>query len=221
MDLYGRYLLPRLTHVAMSTRLLREFRRRAAAQARGVVLELGFGSGLNLPFYDPARVERLIALEPEPRLLRIARPRIVAAPFPVQVLTAGAEAIPLSDASVDTVLCTWTLCSIPLVEQALAEARRVLRPDGCFVFAEHGLSPEPRVAMLQRRLAPLWSRCAGGCRLDRSADRLLAAAGFKLDTLATRSLGRPKVLTWMLEGAAHPPGSTVPPNASPTASGPA
>ena len=216
-DLYGRYLLPRLTHVAMRAPLLHGFRRRAASRARGVVLELGFGSGLNLPHYDPAGVQRLIALEPDPGLLRIARPRIAAAPFPVQVLLAGAEAIPLPDDSVDTVLCTWTLCSIPRIAQALAESRRVLRADGCFVFAEHGLSPEPRVAGLQRRLAPLWSRCAGGCRLDRSADRLLAAAGFELDEVSARSLGRPKILTWMLEGAAHLPGATAPPTVSPPA----
>lgn len=217
MDLYGRYLLPRLTHVAMTAPVLHGYRRRAAAQARGVVLELGFGSGLNLPHYDPARVERLIALEPERRLLRIARPRIAAAPFPVQVMVAGAEAIPLPDASVDTVLCTWTLCSIPRIAQALAEARRVLRADGRFVFAEHGLSPEPRVARLQVRLAPLWSRCAGGCRLDRCADRLLAGAGFQFDALSARSLGRPKFLTWMIEGAAHPPPATAPPAVPPAA----
>jgi SAM-dependent methyltransferase len=204
MSLYGRYLLPRLLDAAMRAPQLADLRRRAAGAARGVVLELGFGTGRNLPFYDPARLERLLALEPDPRLVALARPRLASARFPVEVIEAGAEAIPLPDASVDTVLCTWTLCSIPRVEAALAESRRVLRADGRFLFAEHGLSPEPRVARLQRSVTPLWSRCAGGCRLDRRPDALLADAGFALEAVAARSLGRPKLLTWMTEGAARP-----------------
>lgn len=205
MGLYDRYLLPRLTHVAMRSGLLQDYRRRTAPRAYGVVLELGFGSGLNLPFYDPARVQRLYALEPQEVMLKLARRRIARAPFPVEVLQTGAEHVPLPDQSVDTVLSTWTLCTIPSVEQALREARRLLRPTGQLLFAEHGLSPEPRVAGWQHRLTPLWRRCAGGCHLNRKADDLLRDAGFRLDEVETGYMGPLKIATYMYQGRARPP----------------
>lgn len=181
MHWYAHKLLPPLMHLAMRAPLLRDYRLRTVAQARGVVLELGFGSGLNLPFYNPTRVSRLYALEPEPGMLRRARRRLVQSPFPVEVLQTDAERIPLPDASADTVLSTWTLCTIPGIRAALAEAHRVLKPKGQLLFAEHGLSPEPRIARRQHRLTPLWRRCAGGCHLDRKADDLLREAGFQID----------------------------------------
>jgi ubiquinone/menaquinone biosynthesis C-methylase UbiE len=201
---YDRYLLPRLTHLTMRSALLEDYRRRTASQAYGVVLELGFGSGLNLPFYQPARVQRLYALEPHEGMLTLARPRIAQAPFPVEVLQTGAEHIPLPDQSVDTALSTWTLCTIPLVEQAVREARRVLKPDGQFLFAEHGLSPEAPVARWQHRLTPAWRRCAGGCHLNRKADELLHDAGFQLQGVEAGYLGPLKIATYMYQGRARP-----------------
>jgi len=209
MNLYNRYLLPRLTHLAMRQHVLRRYRQQTLAGAHGVVLELGFGSGLNLSFYDPERVSQLYALEPEQGMLELARTRIEQAPFPVEILQTGAEQIPLPEASVDTVISTWTLCTIPRVEQALAEVRRVLKPEGVFLFTEHGLSPEARVARWQRRLTPYWRRCAGGCHLDRNTEALLKAAGFTLDKLDTGYLGPLKAMAYMYTGRARP-GSSLP-----------
>lgn len=203
MSWYAHKLLPLLLHLAMRSPLLHDYRRRTVAQARGVVLELGFGSGLNLPFYDPARVSRLYALEPEPGMLRRAHRHLAQSPFPVEVLQTGAEHIPLPDASVDTVLSTWTLCTIPGIREALGEAHRVLKPAGQFLFVEHGLSPEPRVARRQHRLTPLWRRCAGGCHLDRKADDLLREAGFQMDQLKAGYMAPLKSLSYMYEGTAR------------------
>lgn len=204
MSLYSRHLLPRLMNLSMGMQILEPHRKRAAAKARGRVLELGFGSGVNLRYYDASQVSRLYALEPDAAMLELAQKRIARAAFPVEVLETGAESIPLPDHSVDTVLSTWTLCTIPDVETALAEVRRVLRPEGTFVFVEHGLSPEANVARWQHRLTPCWRRCAGGCHLDRQADSLVRAAGFALEDLETGYLGRPKTMTFMYEGRAQP-----------------
>jgi ubiquinone/menaquinone biosynthesis C-methylase UbiE len=203
MELYGRHILPPLTHWAMRSPLLHTYRQRAASQASGLVLEIGFGSGLNLPFYDPARVARLYALEPQESMLKLARKAIARAPFPVQVLKAGAEQIPLPDQSMDTVLSTWTLCTIPAVEEALYEIRRVLKPSGQFLFAEHGLSPEPQVAGWQHRLTPLWRRCAGGCHLNRKHDELLHRAGFRFTGEENGYAGPVKIATYMYQGRAQ------------------
>lgn len=209
MGLYNRYVLPHLMHLAMRTHLLEAYRQRLASQAQGVVLELGFGSGLNLPFYDVEKVRQFYALEPEEGMLELARAPIAKAAFPVEVLQAGAERIPLPDQSIDTVLCTWTLCTIPNIEQALLEARRVLKPGGQFLFTEHGLSPESRVARWQHRMTPLWTRCAGGCHLNREADILLQIAGFEVVSLVKGYLGPLKLMTFMSEGRAKLPESTV------------
>jgi ubiquinone/menaquinone biosynthesis C-methylase UbiE len=204
MGPYDCYVLPRLTHLTMRMHLLEKHRQRIAAQAQGVVLELGFGSGLNLPFYDPARVSKLFALEPDTRMLALARENIARAAFPVEVLQTGAEQIPLSDQSADTALSTWTLCTIPDVTAALAEVRRVLKPEGQFLFTEHGLSPEPRVARWQHRLTPMWRRCAGGCRLNRKADALVRAAGFDIAEMEKNYAGALKTVTYMYVGRAVP-----------------
>ncbi len=202
MSLYTHYLLPCLTHLVMRSRVLADYRRRTVAQARGVVLELGFGSGLNLPFYDPQRVSLVYALEPEPGMIRLARKRIARTSVPVEVLQCGAGRIPLPDATVDTVLSTWTLCTIPDVERALLEVRRVLTGDGVFLFTEHGRSPERNVAHWQDRLTPVWRRLAGGCHLNRKHDALLETAGFELVRLETGYLGMLKPMTYMYEGSA-------------------
>lgn len=203
MSLYSRHLLPRLMHMTMQASFFEEPRKRTVARARGVVLEIGFGSGLNLPAYDRKRVTRLYALEPEAGMLKLAGDALSRAPFPVEVLNAGAELIPLPDNSVDTVLSTWTLCTIPDLPSALAEVQRVLKPDGQFVFVEHGLSPEHRVAWWQNKLTPAWRRCAGGCHLNRPADVLLRDAGFELVQLDNCYLGQPKPMTYTFEGRAH------------------
>jgi ubiquinone/menaquinone biosynthesis C-methylase UbiE len=167
----------------------------------GEVLEIGFGSGRNLPHLGAA-VSRLWAVEPVAVGRKLAARRIAAAPFPVELLDNRGEELPLPDASVDHVLVTWSLCTIPGVERALGETLRVLRPGGRLHFMEHGRAPTPRVAEWQDRLNPLWGRVFGGCHLNRAIDRLIADAGFRLDTLETYRMGGGELAGFAYEGVA-------------------
>ena len=203
MSLYQRHVVPCLTHLAMQSDRLLPFRRRVAGAAEGVVLELGAGSGLNLPFYGGA-VRRVLALEPAAPLRDRAQARAGSLALPVEVLAASAEALPLEDHSVDTVVTTWTLCTVPEASRALAEARRVLRPGGALLFVEHGRAPEPAVARWQDRLDPLWTRIAGGCHLNRPIDAMIAAAGFRIAALETSRIPGPRTHTFFYEGRAIP-----------------
>ena len=151
--------------------------------ARGKVLEVGIGTGLNLPHYDPSRVEKIWGLDPDTELQPLARRRIGEHGLEVELLGLSGEEIPMDDDSFDSVVVTFTLCTIPDVAQALLEMRRVLKPDGRLLFCEHGLAPEARVAGWQRRLTPGWKRLAGGCHLDRDMPALLDAAGFCCEQL--------------------------------------
>jgi ubiquinone/menaquinone biosynthesis C-methylase UbiE len=200
---YQRYIVPPLIHLAMRQQQLLPFRKEIIGGAEGRVLEIGVGSGLNLPLYSAAATS-VIALEPSPELLRMARPRASAAPVPVTLLDASAEAIPLDAQSIDTVVITWTLCSIPDAARALAEMRRVLRPGGALLFVEHGRAPEPGVARWQDRIDPLWSKMAGGCHLNRKMDDLVTGAGFRIERLANPRLAGPRTHTFLYEGCARP-----------------
>jgi ubiquinone/menaquinone biosynthesis C-methylase UbiE len=195
MGFYERRLLPRLIDLAMRNKEVKRYRGKLIPAAAGEVLEIGAGSGLNLPFYG-AQVRRLHALEPSEALLRMASRRLPGAPFPVDLLQGSAEEIPLADGSVDTVVTTWTLCSIPDVAKALREARRVLRPGGSLLFVEHGHAPDASVAAWQRRIEPLWKPLAGGCHLTRRIDRLIREAGFEIVELENEYLKGPRPLTY-------------------------
>jgi ubiquinone/menaquinone biosynthesis C-methylase UbiE len=202
MGFYQHHLLPRLLHLAMRQEALLPFRRRVIAAADGRVLEIGLGSGLNLPLYGlPAR--EVIGREPSPELLVMARDRAATAAIPVKLLGASAETIPLDDASIDTVVTTWTLCTIPDAPRALAELRRVLRPGGALLFVEHGRAPEPGVARWQDRLDPLWRRIAGGCHLNRKIDDLITGSGFRIDALTNARIPGPRTHTFFYEGRAR------------------
>jgi ubiquinone/menaquinone biosynthesis C-methylase UbiE len=204
MRFYRRHVLPRLLHLAMRQHNLVPFRNRVAGAAEGRVLEVGIGSGLNFPLYGPT-VTSVIGLEPSAELLRMARSRALpAAKVPITLLDASAEAIPLDTASVDTVVVTWTLCTIPDAPLALAEIRRVLKPSGVLRFVEHGRAPEPGVARWQDRLDPVWSRIAGGCHLNRKMDDLIAGNGFRIEALANARLSGPRTHTFLYEGRARP-----------------
>jgi ubiquinone/menaquinone biosynthesis C-methylase UbiE len=203
MGFYRRQILPCLTHLSMRQTQLLPFRRQAVGAAEGRVLEIGIGSGLNLPLYG-GMVSSVIGLEPSPELLRMARSRASAAAVPVRLIDASAEAIPLDAGSVDTVVTTWTLCTIRDASRALAEMRRVLKPGGALLFVEHGRAPEPGVARWQDRLDPLWSRLAGGCHLNRKMDDLLTRAGFRIDKLANPRLPGPPTHAFLYQGRATP-----------------
>jgi len=181
MSFYDRHILPRLLDCACGLGPVTKQRRKVVPLATGRVLEIGIGSGLNLAHYDPARVSTIIGLDPGAELLDRARRRAARVPVPVEFLTCEGESIPLDDESIDTVVVTYTLCSIPGVDQALAEMRRVLRPGGRLLFCEHGLAPDARVANFQRRIEPLWGRLAGGCHLTRNVPALLRAAEFAVE----------------------------------------
>lgn len=203
MGFYERFILPRLLAWAMRQKPLVPYRQRAAGQASGRVLELGIGSGCNLPFYGP-EVRSLIGIDPSRALLDIAQGSLATARFPVELLQADAADLPLEAHSIDTVLTTWTLCSVGDPLRVLGEARRVLKPGGRLILVEHGRAPDPDVRLWQDRITPAWRRIAGGCHLNREIDALVAAAGFTADGLRTGYMRGPRIATFMYEGEAVP-----------------
>lgn len=203
MGFYSKYVLPTLTDLAMRSHTLRPERARWVPLAKGVVLEIGVGSGLNLPMYG-REVRKLYALDPSEGLLRMARSQAARVSFPVEFLFRPAEAVPLGEASVDYVVTTWTLCTIPDPVVALQEMRRVLRPEGRLIFVEHGRSPDLAVVRWQDRLTPLWRRVAGGCHLNRPIDRLLRLGGFEVLEINRGYLAGPRVGGYLYRGIARP-----------------
>ncbi|HUD73009.1 MAG TPA: class I SAM-dependent methyltransferase [Dongiaceae bacterium] len=202
VGLYRRYVLPRVIDLAMRDKAAAARRAALIPQAAGVVLEVGIGSGLNLPFYTSA-VGRLHGVDPSPELLAMARRKIALVPFPVELECQSAEQLRVDSGSIDTVVTTWTLCSIPNPVEALREMQRVLRPGGRLLFVEHGRSPDPGVRAWQRRLNPLWRRVAGGCHLDRKIDELIRSAGLGIDRLEMSYLPGPRLMTYTYEGSAR------------------
>jgi ubiquinone/menaquinone biosynthesis C-methylase UbiE len=202
MGFYGRVVLPRLLDLAMRDSRLAGYRQQTIGAARGLVLEIGVGSGLNLPLYGAA-ADRVCGIDPSLELLDRARERIAAARVPVSLIRASAEQLPFADAAFDTLVMTWTLCSIPNPGAALNEMRRVLKPGGGLLFVEHGLSPEPRIIRWQHRLTPCWKHIGGGCHLDRNMEELIRAAGFRMDALETGYMKGPKPWTFMYRGRAQ------------------
>jgi ubiquinone/menaquinone biosynthesis C-methylase UbiE len=204
MGFYAQYVLPRLVDFSMRNRETARLRADWIPHARGEVLEIGIGSGLNLPFYSP-EVRRVYGVDRSVGLQRMARKRVAAGRLPVEFFSQSAEEpLPLPSASVDTVVVTWTMCSIPNVDDALQQMRRVLRPTGRLIFLEHGRSPDPGVVAWQDRLTPLWKTFTGGCHLNRKVDELIAAAGFHITQLKTCYMPGPRPMTYTYQGFAQP-----------------
>ncbi len=201
MGIYSRHVLPALIQFAMSQDDVMKLRAAHVPAASGVVLEVGIGPGLNLPFYTSA-VTKLYGIDPSVELLAVARQTLPRVSFPVELLHRAVGEIPLPDASIDTAVITWTLCSIEDPAAALREVRRVVKPGGSLIFIEHGASPDSGVRAWQRRLTPVWRRLAGGCHLDRKIDELVDSAGFMTTTLKSGYIPGPRFATYMYEGRA-------------------
>jgi ubiquinone/menaquinone biosynthesis C-methylase UbiE len=202
---YDRFILPRLLTCACSASPIMRQRAKIVPRATGRVLELGIGLGLNLGFYDAEKVTSVTGVDPAADL----RAAAMAAPrdprLNVDVQDGTAEALPFEAASFDSVVCTFTLCSVHTPAAALAEARRVLKPAGRLLFCEHGLAPDAGVAKWQRRIEPVWKRIAGGCHLTRPISGAIAAAGFTLDDVDSMYVPKtPKIAAWNEWGMASP-----------------
>lgn len=202
MGIYAKYVLPRLIDAAMGDRPITRQRQKIVPLARGKVLELGMGSGRNLPFYRAEQLEKLYGLEPSEPLRQMTARAAEAAGLQPEVIDGVAEEIPLPANSIDTVLVTYTLCSIAEVEQALTEVKRVLKSSGALLFCEHGRSPDASVSRWQDRLNPIWRRIAGGCNMNRDIPQLLQAQGFKVQQLEQLYLPGPRILRYDSWGSA-------------------
>ena len=203
MGFYQDHVVPLLINLSMRQKNLAAYRGRVVPAAEGRVLEIGIGSGLNLPFYS-SNARQVIGLEPSAKLLAMARRSGRAVSRQVEFIEGSAENIPLDRGSIDTVVTTWTLCSIPAASEALREMRRVLKPAGRLLFVEHGRAPESNVQWWQDRLTPIWKRLGGGCHLNRAISSLIEDAGFQFERLETGYMRGPKPMTFMYEGSARP-----------------
>ena len=205
MGFYSTHIVPRFIDKALGTPAMQQGRDAVAAGLSGTVLEIGFGSGLNVASYPP-EIDLVYAVEPALTARKIAVPRIAASPIPIQYAGLHGETVALDDNSCDGALCTFTLCTIPGVEQALAELRRVLKPGGRFHFLEHGLAPDAKTQTWQRRLDPLEKRLADGCHLTRDPVELVKAAGFELEFVHSEYTKGPKPWVFMTFCQAINPG---------------
>ena len=185
MSFYNRYILPKLINCGCAASNVSKQRAKIVPLAKGQVLEIGIGTGLNLPFYDTAQVDHLWGLEPAGEMLNQVEDklRVAALPFEIQLMESMAENILLEDSSIDTIMITYTLCSIPDVALAMSEMKRVLKPDGQLLFCEHGAAPDPGVLKWQNRINPIWKRIGGGCNLNRRIPDLILQGGFEIDKL--------------------------------------
>jgi len=204
MGFYESYLLPRVVHFTCGLGPAMKQRQKVVPLAKGRVLEIGIGSGLNIPFYDASRVEHLWGLDPSEDMWAIAQKNAAEHHIDAEFIQAGAESIPLDTASADTVIMTYTMCTIPDVAAALAEIRRVMKPGGKLLFCEHGRAPDESVRRWQNRLNPLWGKLGGGCNLNRPIDTLLQQAGFHFPDLQTMYIPGWKPACFNYWGSATP-----------------
>ena len=183
MGFYDKYILPHFLNCACGSKPIVYQREKVVPMAEGLVLEVGIGSGLNIPFYDSTKVDKILGLDPSEELNRMALKVAADKGIPVEFILGGAEAIPLPDNHVDTVLVTYTMCTIPEVATANKEILRVLKPQGKMIFCEHGLAPDANISKWQNRIDPYWGKIAGGCHLNRNIPALIDEAGFEIESM--------------------------------------
>jgi ubiquinone/menaquinone biosynthesis C-methylase UbiE len=204
MGFYNNVILPRVCDLAMRNKHMLPYREQVIGAAEGRVLEIGIGSGLNLPFYRNTR--EIIGLEPAPRLIAMARQAAQKKSTPVTFIEGSAAAIPIEDRSIDTVVTTWTLCTIPDAGRALSEMWRVLKPSGRLLFPEHGMAPEAGVRSWQNWLTPAWKRISGGCHLNRPIRSMIEAAEFEFERLEMGYMTGLRPMAFLYQGSARPSG---------------
>ena len=183
MSLYEKYVLPKFLNCTCGSKPINYQRKKIVPLAQGIVLDVGIGSGLNIPFYDMNKIDKVLGLDPSVELNNLAKNVAEEHQIDIDFMLCGAEDIPLPDNHVDTVLITYTMCTIPDVLEANKEMLRVLKPGGKLVFCEHGQAPDPKVAKWQKRIDPLWGKIAGGCHLNRDIPNLITSAGFKIENM--------------------------------------
>ncbi|HXG28846.1 MAG TPA: class I SAM-dependent methyltransferase [Nevskiales bacterium] len=200
---YDRHILPYLIDLACGLKAVNRQRAKVVPRAQGRVLEVGIGTGLNIPHYDKTRVHGIVGVDPALRMHRLAQKRIARAGLNVELIGLEAEKLPIADRSFDSIVCTYTLCTIPDPVAALKEMRRVLKPGGKLIFCEHGRAPEESVRRWQDRLQPLWGRLAGGCHLGRDIPALLQAGGFTAPAMERGYIKGPRPMTYNYWGEAQ------------------
>jgi ubiquinone/menaquinone biosynthesis C-methylase UbiE len=202
MGLYEKYILPKMTDYVCSAKPITYQRKKIVPLAKGRVLEVGIGSGLNFPYYDSSKVDYLWGLDPSSQMRKMAERRMNDLPFKVEFIGLSGEEIPLDTSSVDTVLVTYTLCTIPDAVQTLNEMSRVLKPDGELIFCEHGIAPDENVCKWQNIVNPIWKRMGGGCNLNRPIPDLIQQGGFKIANIETMYIPGWKPLSYNYWGSA-------------------
>jgi ubiquinone/menaquinone biosynthesis C-methylase UbiE len=183
LGFYDKYILPKFLNCACGSKPINYQREKIVPLAEGIVLDIGIGSGLNIPYYDKSKIDYLYGLDPSFELLKLARPVAKKNNIEIEFLECGAEAIPLPNDSIDTVVITYTLCTIPDIQLSNKEIKRVLKPNGKLLFCEHGLAPDINVAKWQKRINPIWNKIAGGCNLNRDIPKLIRSSGLKISNM--------------------------------------
>lgn len=183
MGLYNKYILPKFINCACGSKPINYQRSKIVPYAKGVVLDIGIGSGLNIPFYNKSNINHLYGLDPSSELIEIAKRVAKTHKLEIEFLECGAESIPLADNSIDTIVITYTMCTIPDISLSNAEMFRVLKPNGKLLFCEHGIAPDEKVAKWQKIINPVWNKIAGGCNLNRDIPRLIKSSGLKISEI--------------------------------------
>lgn len=183
MGFYSEHLLPKIVHCACAREPVKQQRKTLIPKASGVVLDVGVGSGLNMPYYDNLRVKKVIGIDPHAQLLKKAFEICRTLPLDCELIKSSIEDLVLADKSIDTIVSTYTLCSVSDIEKAFAKFKKILKPGGTLLFSEHGLSPDPAISQWQNRLTPFWEKITGGCQLNRHIPTMIETGGFHIQSL--------------------------------------